>query len=173
MIETITEILKELDNDNEITKEIINLNFNEEKPLYEIYLSKIMSNIKIKIVKCKSKYMKFENDIKDKGDKYISYEILKQFINNNNDENEEDNNNAIKNMIIYCILYLKEKNNNSIKNITQIISGIKQIKDKEKDIDLSNISKTLNEKNKILKKEKFSGIRNLGNICYMNEVFVI
>ena len=132
-----------------------------------------MSNIKKKIAKCKSKYKKFENDIKDKGDKYISYEILKQFINNNNDENEEGNNNTIKNMIIYWILCLKEKNNNSIENITKIISDIKQIKDKEKDIDLSNISQTSNEKNiafKIIKKEKFSGIRNLKSICYLNSI---
>ena len=180
MIQNIIKTLEELDSDSQINNEIINVEINDEKPLYEIYINKLLSIIKKKLYKTKGTYKVLEKELQDKENKFIPYEQIEKKFNDNieNEKIEKD----IQNMITYCILYLNEKNENINQNISKIITEIKQIKEvEEKDINKSDLTNTCQIQNKkiqlknltkkrIKKKLDIVGMRNLGNTCYINSI---
>ena len=183
MIQNIIKTLEELDSDNQINNEIKNIEINDEKPLYEIYINKILGTIKKKFYKSKGAYNILEKELQNKENKFIPYEQLEKKINDTKkDIEDEKTKKDIQNMITYCLLYLNEKNENTYLNISKIISELKQLKEIEgKDINLLDLTNTCPIQNKkielknltkkrIKKNLDIVGMRNLGNTCYINTI---
>ena len=154
--------------------------------LYEIIYDKI---IKKEEEILKNKYQKYD-DMKNflnsgiEKEKYIEYDIVKKKIdelfktNNNNEKN--DNNEQNKALTDSLITFFKSYINKNTKNnkiISKIVSSIKKLIEKEANQFNFNSSESQTpdpnsnmQENKIKKSSPYTGIRNLGTLCYLGTI---
>ena len=136
----------------------------------------------------KMKYQKYE-DLKNflnvdiDKEKYIKYDILKKKIDelfNSNNNGNINNNEQVKSLTDNLITSFKtyiQKNPKNFKLIKKIIISLNQLAQKEKDefnINSSESSQSQNsssnQDNKIQKTSPYTGIRNLGTLCYLGSI---
>ena len=181
IFEIIVQFLGNLDNDNSIKNEIMEKKINKDMSLYDLCLNKFFSKELEKIYKKNEKSKRLEKIMeKDKENKFISLEKINEIKNDKRNEIKTEEN-IYKELILYCTLYLKSKNGNRIDNLNKIFSKLKEIKEKEDKENNSSKSEENNSSNKkikskylkkkrIKKKSEYSGLRNLGSLCFLNSV---
>ena len=161
------------------------LEFNN-KELYDLYIELFYLKENEKIFKKKNKYKNVENFLNENEDKkFISYEKLKENLNKiNNDKNGSNNIEKERQIILFCISFLKSNNFDNKKYINLIMSKLIELKEREdeykyegtfflskkiirvnNEIEFRNITNT-----KIKKNSEYIGIKNIGHYDYLNSV---
>ena len=168
LIACIDKIKKE--NYDKIKNEIITAKIKDENTLYLLIMDKFMEEEDKKIERKK----KDNDDIKrlvneEISNKFIPYEeVIK--MKNNKEENKKKEQNMgekklINSMIEYCAWYLSlEDNNDKINKIILELNDNKKLDDENGDI-----LKIINKKS-LKKRKEYVGLKNNGNICYLNTV---
>ena len=156
-------LMKSIDGIEKLKEEIIFNKVNNEKTLYRLFMDIFIDEDNKRMESIKDKYKSLEDLLKSSDDKFINYEEIKNK-NNEIDKINDDiqSNNLIKQMIAFCSFCLTSKEN--IKEIIKILNEFKKLDDEK-----ANLAKKSNDK-RILKRKKYVGLKNLGNICYLNSV---
>ena len=187
--ETINDIINAFisifDSNESIKNEIIFQKFHNKMTLFDLCINQLFLVNNQKIEDKEEKFKNLVKILEQKENKFIPEKILIEKINEINLDNK-NNNDAEKNIyktinsyIDFCLNPKKPKNKNII---IHIISNLKKIKEnEEKRINISN-SKESSENNKvktnfknikkkrIKKKHEFTGIRNIGSLCYLDSI---
>ena len=170
-------------------KKILYRKYNNEMSLFDLCIKKCIEK---EVEKKNIKEEKLSNIEKllneDKKNKYFSYDTLKEKLDEiNNNENNENNEKekkkdeksektVEKEIFLYCSLCLKNTCKNFLKKIIIDLYEMKVKEDKEnkkllgsnKDPKNTNLKKS--KKKKIKKTLNYIGMRNLGNLCYLDSV---
>ena len=162
-------LIKCLDKLENLRKEIINYKYDDET-LYDLLMKIFNIEIEKRIENIIKKYKYIDDLIKDNDqNKFVSYDKVLEAqnkISELNKINYGNKNNLLKEMISYCSFNLSSENN--INEINKIILQLKEMK--EIDDDNLKLSKKINDDKRKRNKKYYPGLKNLGNICYLNSV---
>ena len=149
-------------------KEVINNYKINGKNLYELIIERLLNDEKNKLKKNKEKLNKINILTNQQNNKFISYNEL-----NNIKTDENISLNYTDEMLDYCIWYLNIKKENKMKIIINLLNELKKEELLNNNNNISNIVVN-NSKLKINKKKsEFTGLKNIGNTCYLNSVIQI
>ena len=172
-------LLKLLENQKQLTNELIEGKYNNKK-IYDLIYEKIY---KLEEKKLKEKFGEYENFknilLSEKyKDKFILYDDIKKLIeeifnsNKINDKNNAKDNEQNKNIIDFLISCFHSYNsNNPIQKtmIGRLITSLKNLINEETKEYNNNIKNQ--ENNKMKKKTTpYVGLKNLGTLCYINSI---
>ena len=162
-------LIKCLDKLENLRKEIIYNKYDDET-LYDLLMKIFNIEIEKRIENITKKYKYIDDLVKDNDqNKFVSYDKVLEAqnkISELNNINYGKKNNLLKEMISYCSFNLSSENN--INEINKIILQLKEMK--KIDEDNLKLSKKNNDDKRKKHKKKYPGLKNLGNICYLNSV---
>ena len=155
IINKLIPIILKKNSKNEIIDKIAKYKYNDGKTLYDKCLEEFHEKEKEKLSEFKNKFTDIEKVLKDKENKFIPYETLKDNLNkiinqskndsnnNNNEKEKEKEKEKVKNIdskLTYCLNCLKSGHKN-IKKIISFLQELKEEEDKELSPNYNNHSK--------------------------------